>query len=346
LLGIRERRSYAAIGVGAAVLLLFPISAQAAEAPQKQAQTQSRSGPRATDTVEHAVPAGEAARAAKYWTRERMAAAIPVDSVDRTTAGRKQLPPSTSAPRKQTGRPTTGSQPVRGTGTPAGDIGAAVTATQVVGKVFYTGSDGKNYVCSGSAVNSTNKNMVFTAGHCVHGGPGQGWASNWQFVPYYNHGSRPHGTWWAETLVAFNGWTNSGDFGYDVGIVITSPTSRGELVNAVGGLGIQWNYPKDRYMTAMGYPQAPPFDGQWQYFCSATTSQRSWWTTDQIKMPCNMTGGSSGGPWIYGKNDSVYHSGWVNGVNSNVDSRTNPTEMRSPYFATWVGTAFNKYSTY
>lgn len=336
------RRHTLAVGLAAA-LFLAPGTVSVAQSGSEQAAS---SAP--TASVAHSVPSTAQARAAEYWTPERMAKAVPATPVDTATRPSKKTqnqPPS--APRKPTGPATTGSEPTLGTasGKPD-DIQAAVTATRVVGKVFYRGSDGIDYVCSGSAVNSANKNMVFTAGHCVHGGPGQSWASNWQFVPYYDHGSRPYGTWWAETLVAFNGWINDGNFGYDVGIVITSPNSSGELVNAVGGLGIQWNYAKDRAMTAMGYPAAGSFDGQWQYYCSATTSQRSIFITDQIKMPCNMTGGSSGGPWIFGKDDNVYYSGYVNGVNSNINDRTNPTEMRSPYFATWVGNAFNTYSSY
>ncbi|MFI2432353.1 hypothetical protein [Streptomyces sp. NPDC018693] len=342
MLGIRHRRSrsYAAGLAAVVALFLLPTAAaQATEAPKAPHKTT----PAPSAAVEHAVPANESARLAQYWTPERMAHAVPLDMTYRAP---KADPASPKAPQRPTGPATTGSDPVAGVAPAPGGIKIAVTATRVVGKVFFRGSDGVDYVCSASAVNSTNKNMVFTAGHCVHGGPGQSWSSNWQFVPYYDHGSRPYGTWWAKTLVAFNGWINDGNFGYDLGIVITWPNSSGELVNNVGGLGIQWNYPKARYMTAMGYPQAAPFDGQWQYYCAATTSQRSLFTTDQIKMPCNMTGGSSGGPWIYGKDDNVYYSGWVNGVNSNVNSRTNPTEMRSPYFATWVGDAFNKYSTY
>ena len=44
-------------------------------------------------------------------------------------------------------------------------------------------------VCSGSTVNSGGKNVVFTAGHCVHGGgAGRSWfdASRWVFAPSYN----------------------------------------------------------------------------------------------------------------------------------------------------------------
>ncbi|MEU8757917.1 hypothetical protein [Streptomyces sp. NPDC048659] len=343
--GIRHRRRHSlAAGLAAAVaLFLVPTTAiaTAATAATPTAAAAAASGPAAA--VEHAVPRADSARLTEYWTPERMARAVPAERVGRAPQGAPAVP---APPRKPTGPAATGSDPVAGGAPAPGGIGIKVSATQVVGKVFFTGSDGKDYVCSGSAVNSTNKNMVFTAGHCVHGGPGQSWNSNWQFVPYYDHGNRPYGTWSAETLVAFNGWTQSGNFGYDLGIVITAPNSSGELVNAVGGLGLQWNQSKDRYVTSMGYPQAPPFDGQWQYFCGATSSQRSASVADQIKIPCNMTGGSSGGPWIFGKDDNVYYSGWVNGVNSNVDSATAPTQMRSPYFATWVGDAFNTYSSY
>ncbi|MGW3498957.1 trypsin-like serine peptidase [Streptomyces sp. NPDC001020] len=276
----------------------------------------------------------------EYWTTERMEAAVPVDIGDPTAD--EGAAESTTAPQLATGKPTIGSEPVT--------VGASITvsATKVVGKVFFTGSDGKDYVCSASSVNSANKNMIFTAGHCVHGGPGKSWATNWQYVPYYDHGKRPYGTWRADWLISFNGWMNDGDFGYDLGIVIATPLNGTELVDAVGGLGIQWNYGKERYMTAMGYPASYGFDGQWQYYCAGTTSQRSSSVTDQIKIPCNMTGGSSGGPWIYGKDDNVYYSGYVNGVNSNVpsDEVSAPTVMRSPYFATWVGDAFNKYSSW
>ncbi|WP_344382130.1 peptidase [Streptomyces thermolineatus] len=321
--------------VGAVLaLVLAPSTAQAAEVRSPGA------------SVSHAVETVGVNSVEEYWTPERMASAIPVKAsggLSRGAAAKTRTP----APEEPVGPPTTGAEPVTGTAEGSGDIGAAVTATQVVGKVFFTGSDGLNYVCSGSAVNSANKNMVFTAGHCVHGGPGKSWSTNWQFVPGYSYGSRPYGTWSAETLISFNGWTGNGNFGYDVGIAIMAPNSSGtELVNAVGGLGIQWNQSKSRFMTAMGYPASGSFDGQQQRYCQANTSQLSLFVTDQIKMACNMTGGSSGGPWIYGKDDNVYYSGYVNGVNSNVNNGTSPTEMRSPYFATWVGDAYNKYSAY
>ena len=70
--------------------------------------------------------------------------------------------------------------------------------TSTNGKVFFT-DDGVNYVCSGTAIASTNKSVVWTAGHCVHDGPGS-FHTNWVFVPAYRDNVRPYGTWAARSL--------------------------------------------------------------------------------------------------------------------------------------------------
>ena len=70
--------------------------------------------------------------------------------------------------------------------------------------MFFT-DDGLNYVCSGTAVLSGNKSMVWTAGHCVHDGASN-FHTNWSFVPAYADGSRPYGTWTARTLLTTSGW--------------------------------------------------------------------------------------------------------------------------------------------
>ena len=55
------------------------------------------------------------------------------------------------------------------------------------GKVFF--SIGRsNYVCSGTATNSTNGDVVTTAGHCVS--DGGTFVTNFAFVPAYNNGAR------------------------------------------------------------------------------------------------------------------------------------------------------------
>lgn len=45
------------------------------------------------------------------------------------------------------------------------------------GKVFFT-QGGLGYACSGSVVSSEARTTVFTAGHCVHGGPGGAYHTN------------------------------------------------------------------------------------------------------------------------------------------------------------------------
>ncbi len=48
-----------------------------------------------------------------------------------------------------------------------------------------------------------------------------------------------------------------------------------------------------------------------------------------LKMPCNMTRGSSGGGWMLDYNGNW---GYLNGVNSRIERIVNPTIMVSPYF--------------
>ena len=63
------------------------------------------------------------------------------------------------------------------------------------------------------------------------------------------------------------------------------------------------------------------------------TSSPEWsflfWSADTIKIPCDMTRGSSGGPWLNGYDGQL---GYLNGVNSRIDQIVGPTIMLSPYF--------------
>ena len=70
--------------------------------------------------------------------------------------------------------------------------------TSTHGKVFFT-LGGGDYVCSGTALLSGNKCVVWTAGHCVNEGPGA-FATNWEFVPAYKDGAAPLGAYVAENL--------------------------------------------------------------------------------------------------------------------------------------------------
>ena len=65
----------------------------------------------------------------------------------------------------------------------------------------------------------------------------------------------------------------------------------------------------------------------WGYASPEWTSGS--YTSETIKIPCDMTRGSSGGPWLYG-----FDGNWgsINGVVSRIDRIVGPTISLSPYF--------------
>ena len=127
--------------------------------------------------------------------------------------------------------------------------------TSTTGKVYFT-LGGSNYVCSGAATSSSNRDVVTTAGHCVNEGPGS-FATNWAFVPAYNNGSRPYGTWTARTLVTTSAWANQGDINYDGGFAVMNTLNGSHLTDVVGGQGIAFNQARGLSYTSYGYPAAP-----------------------------------------------------------------------------------------
>ena len=99
--------------------------------------------------------------------------------------------------------------------------------------------------------------MVATAGHCVNEGPGA-YATNWAFVPAYDDGARPYGTFTARSLVTTTQWANSGDFDYDVAFAVMNPVGGVDLTDTVGSQGIGFNLARGRTCTASATPRPTP----------------------------------------------------------------------------------------
>src|SRR4051794_23067910 len=131
--------------------------------------------------------------------------------------------------------------------------------TSTHGKVFFT-LGGVDYVCSGTALLSSNKSVVWTAGHCVNEGPGE-FATNWEFVPAYKDGSAPLGVYVADDLVTSSAWAQSGDMSYDFAAAVVGPSGATALTDRVGGRGITFNYNRNQTYNSYGYPAARPFNG-------------------------------------------------------------------------------------
>lgn len=311
--------------------------------------TRSAAGPRpavhgAADTAK------EQRTVKKFWTAARMEAAEPLDapgtgdrhfaaagSATGSTAG---APAEVPAARSTTVSPTlaaatpTSATPTAATLTAATTSAAASavarpstrtsgsswtaggTVAKTTGRVFFTvtaGSDaGRDASCSGTAVTSANKSVVITAGHCVK--LNGAFHANWVFVPGYDQGSRPNGTWPATTLLTTPQWNSGENMNFDIAAAVVAPQDGKSLTDVVGGQGVAFNQPRGQQTYAFGYPAGAPYDGSKLVYCGGRTFDDYLSSQDQ-GLSCGMTGGASGGPWFV-RFDTRTGSGLLNSVNS------------------------------
>jgi V8-like Glu-specific endopeptidase len=170
-----------------------------------------------------------------------------------------------------------------------------------IGKLFFRIGTG-NFVCSGSVIGTSR---VITAGHCVSNGNGT-FATNVQFCPSYNNsGVNPaRGCWASAGLTTSSAWHFSGDPDYDYARITTAATGtlrNNAIGNVTGTLGYGWNWGDAQPDHSFGYPAGSPFNGNRIH----TVASTNWYTHDfttgnQVSkiMGNDLTGGSSGGPWI------------------------------------------------
>ncbi|MEU4605786.1 hypothetical protein AB0F43_22610 [Kribbella sp. NPDC023972] len=274
---------------------------------------------------EAAMTQAEQAKVTDFWTTERMRSAVPID---RLLKPKQRLAGTVAA-----GKPTTVAPTAFPNGGGQWTGGGKIVSTE--GRVFFT-YQGRTASCSGTAVTSTNESTVITAGHCVK--LDGAFHTNWVFVPAYNNGSTPYGTWTAKKTYATPQWVAGEDINYDVGAAVVNPLNGQSLTDVVGGQGIAFNQARGQNMYAFGYPAAAPYDGSKLIYCSGSTFNA--FISDGIGMTCDMTGGSSGGGWFLRFSEAT-GAGIVNSVNS-YKINFIPTWMFGPYFGT---DAQNVYTT-
>ena len=321
------------------------------------------------------VSSKEAKQANKYWTKERMKNAKPLPKNPSATARAFEGPTGPEGPAKKTdisipnglekapiveSQATTSTAPTSTAASPAATnyysypfpySRTAVPSSyyksypySTMGRVFFqvwTGSSWRNSSCSGTVIGGQNRSTIWTAGHCVRNA-GQGGRQgalhrNWVFAPAYQNGIAPFGTWAAKYVNTPSGWANNGQWGYDLGAVVVYPNSSGtKIANRVGNLGITWNQPVRQNWRAVGYPADPPFNGMYNFMCTAPTAVLT--DYNAMGIGCDMTGGASGGGWTIGLSSS---GGWVNSVNSHKYTATQPQAMYGPYQGTAAANLFN-----
>jgi hypothetical protein len=132
-------------------------------------------------------------------------------------------------------------------------------------------------------------------------------------------------------------WVASEDINYDVGAAVVNQLNGQSLTDVVGGQGVAFNQARAQAMYAFGWPAAAPYDGSRMIYCSGNTFNA--FLSNGIGMTCNMTGGSSGGPWFVRFNEAA-GTGTVNSVNS-YKINFFPNWMFGPYFGTDAQNLYN-----
>ncbi|MFF0552055.1 trypsin-like serine peptidase [Streptomyces sp. NPDC004311] len=267
-----------------------------------------------------------------FWTAERMRSATPLDVTAAPGASRTPVA-TTAAPTAVA--PTAAASPTafpQAGGAWTG--GGAVVKTS--GRVFFT-MGGRTASCSGNSITSANGSTVMTAGHCVKY---QGaWHTNWVFVPAYNNGSAPYGQWSATKTFATDQWAASEDMNHDVGLAVVAPLNGQTLSQAVGAQGVLFNGGYNKKMYSFGFPAAAPYDGSKLVYCSGNSGKDFLLTKDH-GLGCNMTGGSSGGPWFQDFNEAT-GLGMQVSVNS-FGYVFFPNRMFGPYLGNEAKAAYDK----
>jgi hypothetical protein len=252
-------------------------------------------------------------RIVSYWTTARQAAAQPRDFV-RTHSG---FQPAAGKP----GGGGSGSAVTGAAWTKGGRVAAAV------GKVYFS-MDGSNWQCSGSVATDdrSDYSLVLTAGHCAYdetaGGGLDGFATNWMFIPAW--GSSPNrdctkttfGCWTADALVVHKGFATAGGFNtqatlHDFAFAVVGAggkSGNAQLDSTAGSFGLV--SPIDSVnvgsrIYAFGYPAAGKYKGNTLTYCAGNLIEDIYSSNATWGLGCDMTGGSSGGGWFAGFDEST-----------------------------------------
>ncbi|MFF6955020.1 trypsin-like serine peptidase [Streptomyces sp. NPDC008317] len=286
----------------AALLGALALAATAWTAGTAHAAPASPAGVRQTS-----VSAAQQSAAERFWTPERLRGAKDVTDLPaatgtaatRTTAapaasGSRVAVPPVAGPRTTAGgRVTPMSSPTAWNG------GGLISTT--AGKVFFQNSSGGTFACSATVANADNKSVVLTAGHCiVNAGTGESY-QNWVFIPGYNHGNRPFGTFSARVLYWWSGYVSTaGNANWDFAYAVVNTVNGRSLVDTVGAEGIAFNSPTGQHVHSFGYGGSDAEgNGEQLNHCEGTEypdagrGDSTMWGID-----CVQTGGSSGGGFL------------------------------------------------
>ena len=232
--------------------------------------------------------------------------------------------------------------------------GLPLTAT---GKVFFTMGTGR-YVCSGALVtdNDPERAIVLTAGHCAFD-YATGLVTNWMFYPDFDSNPNPTCStgrcFYASSLVVQPEFMSAGSFNtqavqhdWAFAVIKKNYLSNGTVlpdtfpVNPNSFELNEFGFTKTNDVSyAFGYPAASPYGGNDLVYAFGPIGTDSLTSNTTWSMGSNLTGGSSGGPWLSGFNTSTY-VGKLSSVNSYKYDR-DKNKMYGPKFNSKTRDSFN-----
>lgn len=261
-----------------------------------------------------------------YWTPARMANARPRDfefAPDRGFISNA--------------RPDNPGKPGGNGGGKARDVtGASWSGGGLIGEAsgkVYFEMNGAAYVCSGAVVTDarTDVSLVLTAAHCVYDETNGAFATRWLFIPNFDAAptfscdQTQHGCWTASALVVHSGYANAGGFNsqatqHDFAFAVVGAGGKSDeskqLDTTVGSLPISFtSLPNQTRVYAFGYPAVGKYDGKDLAYCAGPLFFDPYNSGLTYGLKCDMTGGSSGGPWLSGFSETS-GSGVLSSVNS------------------------------
>jgi hypothetical protein len=267
----------------------------------------------------HRLSAGPRARG--FWTTTRVQAAL----------SHPARPRSRPASRLESRSPSFFVSPGQAQASSLRVADASTPEDRTFGRIFGVDPRFGPYSCSGTSLATPSGSIVLTAGHCIV--EGHRWGRHLIFIPAFDHGTRPFGTFAAEAVYTTPQWRRGQNPDFDLAALRVSPNPTGTLSETVGAREYETGRSRYSPFQVFGYPTAA-LEGQELPSCSSGglgSDPETFGLAGPPTVPvvCDMAPGSSGGAWIA-------DGGYIDGVTS-YSYAHHFGRLYSPYFGAAVG---------